>query len=92
MRTKLLAGIAARDRRCRSEPLYDLDPQTGATIEVFYANPALAKSLGMGGAGWCWWTCQSGGLPGRAIGSFATSYRAYRDALRATGQLRQSAE
>jgi hypothetical protein len=91
MLTKLLERIAARDRRT-SEPLYDVDPRTGATIEVFYADRSLAKSLGMRGAGWCWWTCQRGRLPGRAIGAFATSYRAYWDALRGTGQLRQSAE
>jgi hypothetical protein len=81
MLTKLLEGIAARDRRYTSEPLYDVDPRTGATIEVFYADRALAKSLGMRGAGWCWWTCQRGCLPGRAIGPFGTSYLAYRDAL-----------
>jgi hypothetical protein len=81
MFTKLLEGIAARDRYPRHEPLYDVDTRTGATIEVFYADPALAKSLGMRGAGWCWWTCQRGCLPGRAIGPFGTSYLAYRDAL-----------
>jgi hypothetical protein len=81
MLTKLLERIAARDRRPRYEPLYDVDPRTGSTIEVFYADRALAKSFGLKGAGWFWWTCRLGCLPGRAIGPFATSYSAYRDAL-----------
>ena len=30
------------------EPFYDLDPQTGATVEVFYAHGVLAQSFGAG--------------------------------------------
>jgi hypothetical protein len=81
MLTKFLNRIAGRDRRPSYERLYDVDPGTGATIEVFYADHALAKSFGMQGAGWCWRVCQRGCLPGRAIGPFGTSYLAYRDAL-----------
>ena len=33
-------------RRAACEPLYDLDPQTGASIEVFYADQVLAASFG----------------------------------------------
>ena len=81
MLTKLLGGISGRARHPRYEPLYDNAPRTGATIEVFYTDRALAKSFGTRGAGWCWRTCQRGRLPGRAIGPFSTSYLAYRDAL-----------
>jgi hypothetical protein len=75
------AVISDPKRRAAYEPLYERDPQTGATIEVFLADRVLAESFGMG-AGWCWWTCRPGYLPdGPPIGPFATSYAAYRDAL-----------
>ena len=35
------------------EPLYDVDPRSGATIEVFYADRVLAKSFGTR-ARWFW--------------------------------------
>jgi hypothetical protein len=70
------------------EPLYDIDANTGATIEVFYADRVLAKSFGIQGTGWCWWSCQRGCLPGQPIGPFGSSYRAYRDALDSTRQRR----
>ena len=41
------------------EPLYDIDPQTGASIEVFYADRAL-ETFGRCGAGWFWWSRQRG--------------------------------
>ena len=41
------------------EPLYDIDPQTGATIEVFYADRAL-ETFGRCGAGWFWWSRRRG--------------------------------
>jgi len=44
------------------EPLYDIDPETGASVEVFYADCVLAASFGVR-PGWFWWTCQSGSLP-----------------------------
>jgi site-specific recombinase XerD len=34
------------ERRTACEPLYDLDPQTGASVEVFYADQVLAASFG----------------------------------------------
>jgi hypothetical protein len=74
----------------KNEPLYDFDPRTGSTIEVFYADRALAKSLGLRSAGWCWWTCQRSCLPGRAIGPFGMSYSAYRSALGSLGSSRMS--
>ena len=70
-----------RATRPQFEPLYDIDPRTGATIEVFFGDRPLAQSFGAGGAGWFWWTCRSGCLPDEPpIGPFATSYLAYRDA------------
>lgn len=38
----------------RREPLYDINPQTGVSIEVFYADRAL-ESFGRRGTGWFWW-------------------------------------
>ena len=79
----LLAWVVRSDpqRRPAYEPLYDIDPRTGATIEIFWADRVLAGSFGMRGAGWVWWSCQRGSLPGQPIGPFGTSYLAYRDAL-----------
>jgi hypothetical protein len=68
-------------RLSRYEPLYDTDPRTDTSVEVFYADSVLAKSFGMTGPGFCWWTCQPGYLPDVPTGPFATSYSAYRDAL-----------
>jgi hypothetical protein len=75
------AIVSRMGRRPAYEPLYDIDPRTGASIEVFYADHILAESFGRRGAGWCWWSCQPGCLPGGPpTGPFATSYAAYRDA------------
>jgi hypothetical protein len=63
------------------EPLYDIDPQTGATIEVFYADRAL-ETFGRCGAGWFWCSRQRGFAPEvPPTGPFATSYAAYRHAM-----------
>ena len=65
------------ERRAAYEPLYDIDPETGASIEVFYA----------GTRGTAGWSSQPGCLPDELpTGPFATSYKAYRDALE-RGQL-----
>ena len=62
-------------------PFFDVHPQTGATIEVFYADRAL-ETFGRGCAGWFWWSRRRGFSPdGPATGPFATSYAAYRHAL-----------
>jgi hypothetical protein len=75
------AVLTSPDRRAHGEPLYDIDPQTGASIEVFYADDVLARSLGAS-PGWFCWTCQPGRLPdSEPIGPFPTSYSAYRDAM-----------
>jgi hypothetical protein len=65
------------------EPLYDIDPRSGAVIEVFYADAVLAASFGRRGTGWMWWTCHRGCRPGQPRGPFTTSFTAYRGALNA---------
>jgi hypothetical protein len=73
------AVISGPKRRPAYEPLYDVDQQTGASVEVFYADRTLANSFGCG-TGWFWWACQCGFLPnGLPTGPFATSYAAYRN-------------
>jgi hypothetical protein len=80
MQSKITARNHAQQHR-QYEPLYDFDPRTGAVIEVFYADPVLARSFGKQGAGWMWWTCWRGDRPCEPAGPFGTSYRAYRDAV-----------
>jgi hypothetical protein len=64
-----------------TDPLYDIDPRTGATIEVFYADREL-ETFGRCGAGWFWCSRRRGFSPeGQPTGPFATSYAAYRHAL-----------
>jgi hypothetical protein len=63
------------------EPLFDVHPLTGVSIEVFYSDRTL-ETFGRGGAGWFWWPRRPGYSPvGPATGPFATSYAAYRHAL-----------
>ncbi|WP_439923521.1 hypothetical protein [Nitrobacter sp. JJSN] len=70
-------------RECR-EPLYDIHPLTGISIEIFYADRTL-ETFGKCGAGWFWCLRRRGCSPdGPAIGPFATSYSAYRHALSTT--------
>jgi len=75
-----VAGVVICDpkRRAAYEPLYDIDTQTGASVEIFYADRALAKSFGAP-AGWFWWSCERDFPPGPATGPFASSYGAYRN-------------
>jgi hypothetical protein len=69
------------NQHARHQPLYDVHPGTGASIEVFYADRTL-ETFGGGSAGWFWWPRRRGSLPdGSAIGPFATSYAAYRHAM-----------
>ena len=61
---------------------HELDPRTGNSVEIFYADAGLTKSLG-GRTGWFWWTCRVGSLPSCSpMGPFAISYLAYGDAAR----------
>jgi hypothetical protein len=69
------------DCRHRFEPLFDIHPVTGASIEVFYAD-GLA-TFGRGVTGWFWWPRRRGFSPdGPATGPFATSYAAYWNAMK----------
>ena len=64
----------------RHQPLFDVHPVTGASIEVFYAD-GLA-TFGRRGAGWFWWRRRRGFAPeGKATEPFPTSYSAFQDAL-----------
>jgi hypothetical protein len=47
-------------RAPRHEPLFDVHPLTGASIEVFYADRAL-ETFGRCGAGW-FWCCRRRGF------------------------------
>ena len=68
-------------RQCaRHEPLFDIHPRMGVSIEVFYADRTL-ETFGKRGAGWFWWSRRRGFAPdGPPTGPFATCYSAYRDA------------
>src|SRR6266404_6069025 len=75
------ATTSGPSQRAHHEPLFDVHPTTGASIEVFYADRAL-ETFGRGGAGWFWWSRRRGFSPdGSPTGPFATSYAAYRHAL-----------
>jgi hypothetical protein len=68
----------------RHEPLFDVHPRTGASIEVFYADRAL-ETFGKCGGGWFYWGRRRGSSPdGPATGPFATGYAAYRHAMNTT--------
>ena len=58
----------------RHEPLFDIHPMTGASIEVFFAD-GLA-TFGRGGAGWFWWSRR------RRLFAGWLAYRAVRYELR----------
>ncbi len=74
------AVISDPKRHTAYEPLHDVDRQTGTSVEVFYADRALATSFGMNGAGWFWCACEPACLPdGPPTGPLATSYAAYRN-------------
>jgi hypothetical protein len=65
----------------RREPLYDINPRTGVSIEVYYADRSL-ETFGRVGGGWFWQARRRGFAPdGLTTGPFPTSYSAYRNAL-----------
>ena len=73
-------------QRVRHEPFYDINPRTGASFEVFWADRAL-ETFGRCGAGWFWWSRRRGFAPqGLATGPFSTSYAAYRSAMNNTDE------
>lgn len=57
------AVISNLMRRAANEPLYDIEPRTGASLEVLYADRVIAHSFDAPGPGWFWWTCQRSCLP-----------------------------
>jgi len=74
-------------QRAGREPLYDIDPKTGVSIEIFYADRTM-ETFGRNCAGWFWWPRRRGCSPcGPATGPFATSYGAYRHAMKHGGTL-----
>jgi len=75
--------LSAPGQRAGREPLFDVHPRTGASIEVFYADRTL-ETFGRCGPGWFWWSRRPGFAPdGPASGAFPTSYAAYRHAMTA---------
>ena len=79
------APTSSRRQRARHEPLYDIHPRAGVSIEVFWAETTL-ETFGRGAPGWFWWPRRHGFAPdGPARGPFPTSYSAYRNALLAKG-------
>jgi hypothetical protein len=75
--------VSTDRRRQRHEPIFDVDPVTNISIEVFYADRTL-ETFGRSGAGWFWWPRRRGFTPdGPALGPFPTSYAAYRHAMNA---------
>jgi hypothetical protein len=56
------AVISDPKRLTGCAPLYEIDARSGVSIEVFYADRALAGSFGTR-PGWFWWSCERGCLP-----------------------------
>jgi hypothetical protein len=73
--------MAATSNPRQREPLFDVQPRTGISFEVFYSDRTL-ETFGRCGLGWFWWPRQRGCSPtGSANGPFPTSYAAYLHAL-----------
>jgi hypothetical protein len=66
----------ARPAECA---FYEVDPQSGATIEMFYADRERAQAFGSRGAGWYWRKC--GCSPDVPSGPFIVCLDTHRDAL-----------
>jgi hypothetical protein len=76
-----MASAPNPGRRAAHDALYDINPLTGISIEVFFADCTL-ETFGRGGAGWFWWPRRRGFSPGgQATGPFPSSYSAYRHAM-----------
>jgi hypothetical protein len=46
--------VNSQSMRRTSFALYEIDPKSGATVEIFYADIALAQYFGARGADWYW--------------------------------------
>jgi hypothetical protein len=76
--------MGASAMQCARDPIYDINPTTGVSIEVFFWACTL-ETFGKCGGGWLWWSRRRGCSPdGSPIGPFATSYAAYRHAMNTT--------
>jgi hypothetical protein len=64
------AGNAMSTFAMQFEPLYDTDPHTGASVEVFYADAVLAASFGAS-AGWVLVVLPPRKPAGEATGAFS---------------------
>jgi hypothetical protein len=81
----MMAPLARTPNPKQRAPLYEINPATGVSIEVFYADRTL-ETFGRDGAGWFWWPRRRGRSPdGSPTGPFATSYAAYRHAMSSGG-------
>jgi hypothetical protein len=80
-----IAISSHRTRRAECA-LYEIDPRTGATVEIFYADRAVAQSFGGSAAGWYWRYRLTDRSPGAASGPFLVCLDAYRDAGRWVAQ------
>ncbi len=47
-------AISSRPARRAQCAFYDVDPRSGETIEIFYADALVAQSFGAHAAGWYW--------------------------------------
>jgi hypothetical protein len=73
--------MSSLDRHRKYAPIFDVDPLTGASIEVFYSD-RTPETFGRWGAGWFWHVRRRGyAASGPAVGPFPTSYSAYRAAF-----------
>jgi len=63
--------------------LYEIDRRSGETIEIFYADSAVAQSFGARGAGFYW--RKRGPSPDVPSGPFIVCLDAYQDATRSVG-------
>ena len=66
---------------------YEIDPRTGATVVVFYADGLAAQSFGARGAGFYWRERGSANVPS---GPFFVCLDAYRDAMSVSQRATQS--
>jgi hypothetical protein len=74
------------------EPLFDVHPVTGVSIEVFYAG-SPPRCFGRGSAGWHWHFRQRGyAANGPAVGPFSSAYLAFRHALISVGSTQQATQ
>ena len=68
-------------RNLKFAPLFDVDPVTRASIEVFYADRTL-ETFGREHSGWFWHVRRPAHAPeGPTTGPFPSSYSAYRNAV-----------